>query len=224
MPNPTLLEYLAHQVVTPIARADPSSGQFVYFGEYMPCAQFLYEATAVLGHIFRHRIVTVVQLFCEPDHAEGFMVQLRGLVATRLRNLQHQPRDAFDLYFEPEAMRLIALMRTSRAGSPDLARYANQRMGLSYVLSLLRLTAAEGIGLGSQYSEVAERALSRGIDPGTWSRWHMAGFDLAALPPPGRTIRQRRAQALFLIRPYVLALCPELMEKLELHTEIPLSA
>ena len=224
MPNPTLLEYLAHQVVTPIARADPSSGQFVYFGEYMPCAQFLYETTAVLGHLFRHQIVSVVQLFCEPGHEEGLMVQLRGLVAARLRSLQREPRDAFDLYFEPEAMRLTALMRTGRAGSPDVARYANQRKGLLYVLSLLRLTAAEGIGLGSQYSEVTESVLSRGIDPGTWSRWHMAGFDLAASPPPGRTVRQRRAQALFLIRPYVLALCPELMEELELHTEIPLSA
>ena len=60
MAKPTLLEYLAHEVVTPIVREDPAFGKFVYFGEYMPCAQFLFETTAVLGYIFRERIVTLI--------------------------------------------------------------------------------------------------------------------------------------------------------------------
>ena len=109
MAKPTLLEYLAHEVVTPIVREDPAFGQFVYFGEYMPCAQFLFETTAVLGYIFRERIVTLIQLFCKPGHEESLMVLVRASVAARLRSLQHPPRDSFDLYFEPEALRLIAL-------------------------------------------------------------------------------------------------------------------
>ena len=223
MPKPTLLDYLAREVVTPIVREDPASGQFVYFSEYMPCAQFLYETTAALGHMVRERIVTVIHLFCAPGHEEGLMVLLRGLVAARLRNLEHDPRDAFNLYFEPEALRLIALMRAGGAGRPDLGSYAHHRTALSYVLPLLRLTAAEGIGLGSQYSELTENVLGRSIDPMTWSRWHTAGFDLATFPPAARTISQRRAQTLFLIKPYVSALCPGLMEMLELRSEGPSS-
>ena len=221
MPKPTLLDYVAREVVTPIVREDPAYGPFVYFGEYMPCAQFLYETTAVLGHMVRERIVTVMHLFCAPGHEEGLMVLLRGLVAARLRNLEHDPRDVFDLYFEPEALRLIALMRAGGAGRSGLGSYAHHRTGLSYVLPLLRLTAAEGIGLGSQYSELTENVLSRSIDLITWSKWHTAGFDISTFPPAARTVRQRRAQTLFLIRPYVSAVCPDLMEKLESHTEGP---
>jgi len=224
LPTPTLLDYLAHEVVAPIVRIDPSSGQSVYFGQYMPCAQFLFETTAVLGYIFRDHMVTVIQLFCEPGHEEGLKVHMRGSVADRLKSLQHDACDAFDLYFEPEALRLIKLMGADRVGSSDLANYANQRQELSYVLSLLRLTAAEGIGLGSLYSELTETVLSRSIDPRTWSRWLTAGFDLATFPPEARTIRQRRAQALFLIKPYVAALNPELLEMLEYQTEISRSA
>ena len=112
-------------------------------------------------------------------------------------------------------------MGTGEAARSDLARYAKQGKELSHVLSLLRLTAAEGIGLGSQYSELTENVLSRSIDPMTWSRWHAAGFDLSTSPPAARTVSQRRTQTLFLIKPYVSAVCPDLMEKLEFHSEVP---
>jgi hypothetical protein len=148
------------------------------------------------------------------------MRQLYGSVAARLKSLQHEPRDAFDLYFEPEAMRLIRLMGANAAGSSDLANYVNQRTGLSYVLPLLRITVAEGIVLGSQYPQLTEILLSRRIDPVAWRRWHTAGFDIPTFPPEAKTVRRRQTQTFFLIKPYVSALRPDLMETLKLHMEV----
>ncbi len=220
MSTPPLLAYLVHQIVAPLTRKGLFSHDYVLFGEYMPCAQFLYETGAVLGYTFRDRLLVFVELFTEPGHQSDFVSYIATPAAHRLADLPGEPKDFLDLFFKPETERLMKVMRshglTEYSEWADFSKVAKQKMRIKDIFSQLQMTAAEGVGLGSQYPELTERLLLSTDDGETWRNARAHGLDIPASPPKPKPIPERQAQATAMIRPYVERLLPDLLTKLGL--------
>ena len=113
MQTSTLLAYLAHEISAPIVHKALSGGEYVLFGDYMPRAHFLFETSAVLGYAFRDRLLTFVSLFSQPGHEVDLAEHLGDSVAARLASLEKEPSDFMELFFIPEATRLIGVLRNA---------------------------------------------------------------------------------------------------------------
>lgn len=220
MPEATLLAYLAHHFASLIKRKGWLSGEYVLFGDYMPCSQFLYEASAVLGYKFRDQIITFVALFCEQGRESDLVAHLRDSVAAELAQLEREPDDFMDLYFKPEATRLIRVMRdaglTTFSDWTDFPKLAKQKMRVVDVFSQLQFTAAEGVGLGSHFPVLTEKLFAHEVDPRLWSKFRSHGLNIPASPPKTKSVREREAEALLLIKPYVMKARPDLLGPLRL--------
>src|SRR6266568_2899728 len=107
MSTPSLLGYLAHQIIAPVTREGLFSGKHVLFAEYLSHAQFLYEISAVLGYIYRDRLDTFAELFSEPGRqADLANFLITGtVVADRLATLPDEPKNFYELFFKPELMK-----------------------------------------------------------------------------------------------------------------------
>src|SRR6266446_817515 len=87
MSAPTLLAYIAQQIISPVTKKGLFSDEYVLFGSYMPCAQFLYETGAILGYTFRDRLLSFVELFTPElierlfSHAENVEVWSKARAA-----------------------------------------------------------------------------------------------------------------------------------------------
>lgn len=220
MSAPTLLAHLAYQIITPVTKKGRYSDEYVLFGDYMPCAQFLYETSAILGFTFRDRLAVFVELFCEAGREANLISALAESAASRLSGLPQEPQDFFDMFFKPEVERLMKVMRdagiTKCSEWLDFPKVAKQRMRCADIFSRLQSTAPEGIGLGSSYPDLTERLLSHAEDSETWSRFRAHGLDIPASPPKQKSIPERQAEATSMIRPYVEKVRPDLLAKLGL--------
>jgi len=220
MNTPPLLAYLVHQIIAPLTRKGLFSDDHIFFGEYMPCAEFLYETGAVLGYTFRDRLVVFVELFTEPGHQSDFVSYIATPAAHRLAELPGEPKDFMDLFFKPEAERLMKVMcshgLTKYSDWTDITKVAKQKMRIKDIFSGLQMTAAEGVGLGSQYPELTERLLLDADDADAWRDARTHGLDIPASPPRPRPIHERQTEAKVMIRPYVEKVRPDLLTKLGL--------
>lgn len=220
MSTPPLLAYLVHQIIAPVTRKGLLSKDYVLFGQYMPCAQFLYETGAVLGYTFRDRLIVFVELFTDPGHQSDFVSYIATPAADRLASLPSEPKDFMDLFFKPEAERLMKVMRchglTQYSEWPDFTKVAKQKMHIKDIFPQLQFTVAEGIGLGSQYPDLTLRLFSHTEDADAWRDARASGLDIPASPPKPKSIQEREAEALATIRPYVERVRPDLLTKLGL--------
>lgn len=220
MSTPPLLAYLVHQIITPVTRKGFFSDEHVLFGEYMPCAQFLYETGTVLGYTFRDRLILFVELFTELGHQSDFVSYIATPAANRLSGLPSEPKDFMDLFLKPEAERLMQVMRnhglTQYAEWADFTKVAKQKMRIKDIFSQLQFTVAEGVGLGSQYPQLTERLLLHTEDADAWRDARAHGLDIPASPPRPKPISERQADAKAMIRPYVQKVRPDLLAKLGL--------
>lgn len=220
MSEPTLLAYLAHESLKPIIRRGMFSREHVLFGDYMPRAVFLYEVGAALGYIFRDRATTFAKLFSDPGREADVLNQLGDTAAEKLKQLPEPPVDFIDLFFKPEATRLILILQraglTSCSHWSEFPKVANHRMRVGDVFRPLQFSAAEGIGFGNRYPELTEELATHRPDPETWKELRSCGLDIPASPPAPKTMQQRQAEARSMISPYVSAKRPELLAALEL--------
>jgi hypothetical protein len=219
MSPPTFLAYLAHEIVRPIIRKGTFSSDHVVFADYMASAVFLYETGAALGYTFQDRIATFAKLFSEQGREAEVATNFGDVAAAQLRDFSELPRDVMDLFFKPEATRVIQVLQ--RAGLmtcshwSDYPKVAKQKMRVADVFSPLPFSAAQGIGFGSRYPELTEQLLTFQYDPRVWRELRFYGLDLPASPEP-KTMQQRQAEARAMIVPYVSAKRPELIIALEL--------
>lgn len=215
-----LLAYLGHQVAAPIVRKGWLSGEYVLVGDYLPCCQFLYETGAILGYKFRDRIITFVALFCEPGRESELAAQLGETAASRLAQLEGEPDDLMDLYFKPEATRVIRTMQNARLTTfcdwQDFPKVAKQKLRVADVWSQIQLVPAQGIGLGSRYPALTEKLFSHEIDSRLWRELRSHGLDIPAFPPKAKSMREREEEALAMIKPYVSKAHPDLLGPLGL--------
>jgi hypothetical protein len=220
MSAPTLLGFLANQIITPVTRKALFSDDYVFFGEYMPCAQFLYETGAILGYTFHDRLIVFVELFTEPGHQSHAVEHIATLATSRLAGRSEEPEDFVDLFFKPEAERLMTILRshglTNYSEWLDFPKAAKQKMPIKDIFPTLQATAWEGVGLGSRYPELTERLLLHTEDIEVWHDAHAHGLDIPASPPTPKTIRERQTEAIAMIKPYIEKARPDLLMKLGL--------
>jgi len=220
MSTTTLLAYLAHQIISPVTKKGLFSDEYVLFGSYMPCAQFLYETGAIIGYTFRDRLPLLVELFTESGHETDAVAHIGESAAKRLAELPAEPNDFMDLFFKPEAERLIKVMRARGLNKfstwSDFPAVAKQKMRRADIFSNLQVAAWEGIGLGSRYPDLTEKLFSHAQDVEVWSRARAAGLDIPATPPRPKPIRERQAEVTAMIRPYIEKVRPDLLTKLGL--------
>lgn len=220
MPTTALLAYLAHNSASLITRKSWLSGEYVLFGDYMPCSLFLYETSAALGYKFRDRIITFVTLFCESGSVSDLAEHLGNPAAAKLAQLEREPENFMDFYFIPEATRLIRIMRdaglTTISDWTDFPKLAKQKLRVSNIFSQLQLTAAEGVGLGSQFPALTEKLFAHEVDSRLWQELRSHGLDIPAPPPKSKSMQEREADAAALIKPYVSMARPDLLGPLGL--------
>ena len=220
MSAPPLTAYLANQIIAPVRKKGWFTGDYVLFGEYMPCAQFLYDTGAVLGYLFRDRLVAFVELFTEPGHQSDFANYISTLAASRLASLPTEPNDFMDLFLKPEAERIMKIMHSSGATKysdwSDFAKVFKQKMPIEGIFKQLQFALVEGVSLGSHCPELTERLLLHTEDTKVWLDARSHGLDIPALPPSPKSIRERQAEAMAMIRPYVEKVRPDLLTKLGL--------
>lgn len=194
------------------------SAEHVLLGDYMPRALFLYETGAVLGYTFRDRIATFAKAFSEPGRESQTASYLGDQAASKLQQFVEPPNDFIDLFFKPEATRIIQLLqragRTTCCDWSDLAKVAKQKLPIN--LETLGFAAAQGIGFGSRFPDLTEQLLTDQPDPEAWREAHSSGLDVPASPPTPKSIEQRQAEARLLITPYISAARPELLSALGL--------
>lgn len=220
MSPPTLLAYLAHEVLRSIIRRGASSPDHVVFADYMARALFLYETGAALGYTFQDRIYTFAKLFSEQGREAEVATDLGDVAAAHLRDLSEPPRDVMDLFFKPEATRLIQALQcaglTTCSDWSDYPKIAKQKMLVADIFSPLQFSAAQGIGFGSRYPEITEQLLTFQYDPQVWRELRSYGLDIPASPPEPKTMQQRQVEARAMIVPYVSAKRPDLIVALGL--------
>lgn len=220
MQTPPLIAYLANLACAPIIRKGLFAGEYVFFGEYMPASLHLYETGSILGYTYRDRLTSFVTLFCEPGHESDLIAHLPKSVSAKLAALDHQPKDFMELYFIPEATRLIRVLRDARLTTYsdwlDFPKLAKHKMRASDIWSPLQFTAAEGIAFGYSQPELAERLFTFEDDPRAWHEARSHGLDIPASSPQAKSIQQRQTEAKALIGPYVAKARPDLLSTLEL--------
>ncbi len=218
-PTP-LLAYLAHQIIRPVTKKGLFSDEYVLFGHYMPCAGFLYETGAILGYTFRDRLPSFVGLFTESGHEADAVAHIGDPAARRLAGLGEEPKDFTDLFWKPEAERLMKIMRdqglTKCCGWSDFPAVAKQKMRLADIFSNLQVAAWEGIGFGSRYPELTQKLFAHAEDVEVWKEARAAGLDIPAAPPRRKAIWEREGEARAMIRPYIEKVRPDLLLNLGL--------
>ena len=220
MQTPPLIAYLADLARAPIVRKGLFAGEYVFFGDYMAASLQLYETGAILGYTYRERLNSFVSLFCERGHEQDLIARMCKSVSDKLAALDHAPKDFIELYFIPEATRLIRVLRdaglTTYSDWLDFPKLAKHKMRASDIWSQLQFTAAEGIAFGYSQRELAERLFTYEDDPEAWRDARCHGLDIPASPPKAKSIHQREAEAKALIKPYVSKARPDLLSALEL--------
>jgi hypothetical protein len=148
------------------------------------------------------------------------IAHMASSVDARLAALGHEPKDFMELYFIPEAKRFMQVFRdaglTAYFEWIDFPKLAKHKMRPADIWSQLQFTAAEGVAFGYSHSELAEKLFMYEDDPQGWQDARSHGLDIPASPPKARSIHQRQAEALALIRPYVAKARPDLLETLGL--------
>jgi hypothetical protein len=206
----SLIAYIASELSLPIIRQSWLRGTYVRALELMSCAQCVFETGTVLGWTFRNKMPLFVQLFSEPGREADVLEYLRNKAADRLAASGQEPSSFWDLYGRPEVTRrfgdLNGLLNSAKVKvwlkAPDL-------------WSQLAVVTSEGIGFGSTYADIAERLLEHQIDQVAWKDARSQGLDLPFLPP-NYSPKERRSQALSLVKPYVAGKRPDLQEALGL--------
>jgi hypothetical protein len=218
----SLVQFLASQIINSIVKKGFFAGEYVLFCDYMPRAAFLYETGAVLGHAFRDRLTTFAQLFSAPGHRaeRNFALMRRCHSASRLNSLDAPPSDFAELYFAPEATRLIGVRRnaglTDASDWLDMHKVANQKLRVADIFTQLQMAPSHGIGFGSRYPDLTAQLLTTDIDPAEYQRFRAAGLAVPPTPPKNKTMNERQEMALTLIRPYVQHARPDLVAALGL--------
>jgi hypothetical protein len=216
------LSYLAHVLITPVKKKGWLSGEYVLLADYLSQAQLLYETGAVLGYTYRNNLQSFAAVFTQPDRNVDliyFLTTATG-VADRLAALPEEPKNFYDLFFKSEAQNLLATMhKQGSVQSSELAQLpqvAKLKMPLKYYLEHLRMTALEGIQLGSHFSDLANKLFSYEYEADQWRFAYKAGLDVGPLPPKYVPLTEREVDARNLIRPYVEEVHPELLAELGL--------
>ncbi len=222
MSTPTLLGYLAQWALAPVKKKGLLSGQYVLFAEYLSQAQLLYETGAVLGYIYRDRLETFAELFSEPGRQAdlAYFLTTATSVADRLASLPDEPKNFYELFFKSEVGDLMSAMRnaglTQFSGWLDFPKVSKLKMPIKYYFERLRMTALEGIQLGSQHAQFAEKLFTYEYDAEKWRFFYDLGLDIGESPPVTMPLSERQAEAKELIRAYVEEVRPDLLTKLEL--------
>jgi hypothetical protein len=220
MQPPPLLAYLAEQVRAPIVRKGVFAGEYVLFGDYMPSSLFLFETSAVLGYTYRDRLAPFVSLFCQPGQERDLIAHMARDIEAKLAALGKEPKDFMELHFIPEATRFMQVFRgaglTTYSEWIDFPKLAKQKMRPADIWSQLQFMAAQGVAFGYSQPELAQKLFVYEDDPQEWQDARSNGLDIPASPPKAMSIHQRQAEALGLIRPYVVKARPDLLKTLGL--------
>ena len=215
----SLVHFLASQIIAPIVKKGFFSGEYVLFSAYMPRAGFLYETGAVLGYTYRDRLMTFAQLFASPGTEQKLIGWLHKQASEHLEHI-NAPSDLADLYFAPEATRLIGVLRSAGLTDAedwiDMHKVANQKLRVADVFMSLQTAPSLGIGFGSCFPDLTTKLLTTEIDPAEYMSMRAAGLDVPPTPPKTKTMDERQEMALSLIRPYVKQARPDLVTALGL--------
>ena len=132
------------------------------------------------------------------------------------------PTTFLPLYLQPEATRLIGLLRqtglTDAHDWSDMDKVAQQPLRVRDVFSTMQMAAARGIALGSRFPELTKKLLAATINPEDWNDARLHGLDIPASPSRSQSIPEREQAALMLILPFVEKARPDLVAVLGLIT------
>jgi hypothetical protein len=213
-PEP-LTVYLAGVVRSKITHKKLFRGEYVFFGDFMAASSFLFETGTALGHRYRDDITTFASLFCQPGQENDAVSHLSKSVAARVTSLGHEPEDFMELYFIPEATRLMRSFQDAGAISSsewsDFPKLTKLTTSASGIWVSLQCAAAEGIAFGYSQPELAEKLLTHQNDAQSWQDAQQHGLDIPARPPRPKSIQERQTEAVELIRPYISKIRPDLM-------------
>jgi hypothetical protein len=215
----SLVQFLATQIITPIVKKGFFAHEHVLFSDYMPRAGFLFEIGAVLGYTFRNRLTTFAQLFAAPGTEQKLISWLHEDATERLNKVEGPPKFA-ELYFAPEATRLIGVLRSAGLTDAndwlDMHKVANQKLRLADVFTSLQMAPTMGIGFGSCFPDLTVQLLTADFDAAEYQSMRAAGLTVPATPRKAKTMDERQEMALSLIRPYVQYARPDLIAALGL--------
>jgi hypothetical protein len=220
MNKPSILGYLSHQLITPAIKKGFFSGEYVFFGQYLTLANFLYETCSVLGYTFRDRLLIFLELMSE----DGRQVDLLNWISTpaikRLSEIPTEPKSFYELFYEPEHARLMKQYHnanpTKYSDSDDFTKVYKRKMPVNAAMTNLQFAAAEGIGFGYTYPDLTEKLLSYVHDPSEWNSAYKYGLDIGPKPPEMVPLSTLVSNARTLITPFVEKVRPDLIEKLGL--------
>ena len=224
MQKPPLTAYLANVVIAPAVKKAFLGGPYVSFGSYIASSQILYETGTICGLLFRERMAIFVKLFCEPGRESEFLMFIREAAGDILRACADEPAGFIDLFARTEITFMMDRMRqaglTKLSDWLDSPQLVNHKIDLTNVFQRLQIVAVEGIGLGSQYAEIAERLWKKSYqDPAEselFRRFGLPGADMPQNPLRTVSFENRKREVLSLVKSYVSEARPDLLGPLEL--------
>lgn len=222
MSTPSILGYLTHQIVSPVAKKGLFSGEYLLFADYLSIAQRLYETGAVLGFSYRDRLDSFAALLSEPGRQADLasFLMTSNSAADRLAGLPDDPKNFYDLFLKPEGKKLMKNMHdvglTQFSDWQDFPKVRRIKMPIKKYFEILQFTVMQGILLGSRHPELTEKLFSYEYDAEEWRVWYEAGSEIGPSPPKTIPLRERQTEVAAVIRPYVANMRPELLAKLGL--------
>jgi len=220
MERPSLLNYLAHQILSSITKEGLFSRQYVLFGEYLEQTQLLFEICCALGYTYRDRMETFAILFFEEGKEKNVTEVLLAAAAERHEKYKIEHKNFFDFYLCTEGpemmMRFHKYKILPTANWTDFHKVYKSIVENRVAILTLPMLGAEGIAFGYKYPELTEKLFSFVYDTDKWSMMFKAGLDIGSEPPKTIPLETMQIEAKNFIKPFVDRHYPELLSSLNL--------
>lgn len=223
METSTLAESLAQEFLSPAVHKGWFSGEYVRLGEFMHRAQHLFETGCVLGFSYRDRLGALAELLSEAGLDRERLAALNELAAAQQAIKGEEPQSLLDVFFKPEAERLMKLLRdagaTRRSSWNEFPKVAKKRMPLAGMLLSMQIALRKGVAFGSHYPEITENLFLQTPDEASWKSFRARNHEVPSLPPEPVPVTQRRPVANSMIVGFVELHRPDLLARLGLWPE-----
>jgi hypothetical protein len=221
MERPSLLNYLAFQILSSITKKGLLTGQYVLFGEYLEQTQLLFEITSALGYTYRDKMQTFAILFSEEGKQQSVIDYMSTSAIERYKTYKPQHKNWVDFFFGTEAVDITKRFQHAKIlpnGDWFNPQVYKSKIPHKVAMTILPTLSADGISFGYKYPELIEKFSSFVFNVDEWRSASKAGLDIGSEPPKIIPLPTMQKEAKDLIKPIVEKHYPELVQALNLSS------
>ena len=218
MERPSLLNYLALQMLSPIKKKGLFSGEYVLFGEYLEQTQLLFESCCSLGFTYRNNIEKFAIIFFAEGKEKNVTELFSEMAKERYKKYKPEHKNFFDFYFMTDGAEMMKKFYDYKilptANIADFAKVYKVKVPIKITHVLLPTLCADGIAFGYKYPELVENFFSFVHDEEKWKMMYKAGLDIGSEPPKIIPLSTMQVESKEMIKPFVERHYPELLTAL----------